>query len=290
MLKRLRDKIVIISLITVMIISSTCMSYAGSGDYLALGADLTAEQMATVLSLLDVDDVEDYTVITITNADEHQYLDSYVPYNQIGNVALSSVKIKDKFGSSIKVETHNIGYCTEDMYRNALATAGVEGAKVIVAGPYEISGTAALVGAIKIYEQMSGESVDDEVIEAAVDEITTTGELSDEIGEDGAAEAIIAKVKEDLADNPDMSDDELKEAIKQAAKEAGVTLTEQSLEKIKGMLKNLQNLDIDWDNVKEQSGDVLKNLKSVFEDVDIDTEQAKGFLQRAIDWVKQKIG
>ena len=48
--------------------------------YLALGADLSAQEQMTVLSLLGLDDinVDDYDIISITNADEHEYLDKYL--------------------------------------------------------------------------------------------------------------------------------------------------------------------------------------------------------------------
>ena len=46
--------------------------------YLALGADLTASQKKKVLELLNLDDNSDYKVITVTNKDEHEYLDSYL--------------------------------------------------------------------------------------------------------------------------------------------------------------------------------------------------------------------
>ena len=167
--------------------SMSSVAFAAEGDgYLALGSDLSESERNTVMDLLGVDDPENYNVIYVTNAEEHKYLDSYVDTDQIGSRALSSVLIKEQGGSDIDVEIHNIGYCTEGMYRNALQTAGVEGAEVVVAGPFEISGTAALVGTIKAYEEMSGEDVDDEVIEGAVDELTTTGEVGEELGDKGA--------------------------------------------------------------------------------------------------------
>ena len=48
--------------------------------YLALGANLTAEQQAAVLGLLGINPAElgDYDVIYITNEEEHQYLGNYV--------------------------------------------------------------------------------------------------------------------------------------------------------------------------------------------------------------------
>ena len=250
--------------------SLSSSAFAAEGDgYLSLGADLSESERNTVMDLLGVDDPDNYNVIYVTNAEEHKYLDSYVDSNQIGDRALSSVLIREKSGDDIDVEIHNIGYCTEGMYENALQTAGVDGAEVIVAGPFEISGTAALVGTIKAYEKMSGESVDDEVIEGAVDELTTTGEVGEELGDKEAAEDIISEVKEELADNPDMSDQEIEEAIRQAAQEAGYDLSDSTIEKIKSMIKNLQGLNIDWGGLKEK-------LQGI---------DAGGWFQKLVNWV-----
>lgn len=251
--------------------SMTSAVFAADGDgYLALGADLSESERNTVMDLLGVDDPANYNVIYVTNVEEHKYLDSYVDTNQIGERALSSVLIEEQSGDDIDVEIHNIGYCTEGMYRNALQTAGVEGAKVVVAGPFEISGTAALVGTIKAYEKMSGESVDDEVIEGAVDELTTTGEVGEEIGDKEAAEGIISEVKEELAENPDMTDQEIEEVIKEVAKEKGYDLSQSTLDRIKKLVKNLQGLDIDWGGLKDK-------LQGI---------DAGGWFHRLVNWVK----
>ena len=79
--------------------------------YLALGADLTAEQQATVLGLMGIDpaNLDNYDVVYVTNDMEHQYLDSYLPSKTIGSKALSSVLImKGKKGSGIQISTKNI--------------------------------------------------------------------------------------------------------------------------------------------------------------------------------------
>ena len=49
-------------------------------SYLSLGADLKPAEKEKVLSLLDVeeDDLDEYTVVTVTNQDEHTYLDDYL--------------------------------------------------------------------------------------------------------------------------------------------------------------------------------------------------------------------
>lgn len=125
--------------------------------YLALGADLTNEQKNQVLELMGInpDDIGNYDLVTVKNEEEHQYLDAYLDSSMIGTRALSSVVIvkRDK-GDGIHISTKNISYCTIGMYKNALATAGLEDADVIVAAPFPISGTAALIGAMKAYADM----------------------------------------------------------------------------------------------------------------------------------------
>ena len=58
--------------------------------------------------------------------------------------------------AGITVETHNIDWVTGDMYRGALLTAGIYDANIIVAAPFDVSGTAALLGIYKAYEDITG--------------------------------------------------------------------------------------------------------------------------------------
>ena len=148
----------------------------------ALGADLSAEQRATVLGLMGIteEQLAGYEVIYITNAQEHQYLDAYLDASVIGSKSLSSVMLKKGAkGSGVNVTTKNINYCTTGMYRNALLTAGVQDTEVIVAAPTQISGTAGLIGAVKAYEKVEGTAISDASLSSALDELITTGQLAD---------------------------------------------------------------------------------------------------------------
>ena len=109
---------------------------------------------------IELTDLDKYDVVYVNNDEEHKYLDSYISKSEIGKRSLSSVLItEDKKGAGLSVSTHNINYCTVGMYKNALATAGIADAKIIVAGPFPISGTAALVGTLKAYEEMTARSL-----------------------------------------------------------------------------------------------------------------------------------
>ena len=124
------------------------------------------------------------------------FLDNYIDPSLIGTRALSSVLVLPKeAGSGIDVTTENISFCTPDMYKNAFQTAGVDDADIIVAGPFEISGTAALIGAVKAYERISGITISDTVVDAAIDELITTGEIADAGGSKEDAAKLMAYIK-----------------------------------------------------------------------------------------------
>ena len=232
--------------------------------YLCLGADLTPEQRSKVLGFMGIEltDLDKYDVVYVNNSEEHKYLDSYISSSEIGTRSLSSVLItKDDKGSGLSVSTHNINYCTVGMYKNALATASIDDAKIIVAGPSPISGTAALVGTFKAYEEMTGKSIDDKVVDASLDELVTTGELNDSIdGNSQDVEAMIADLKEQIANGKLETEDQIREAIKEAAKDYDLNLSEDDISKLVSLLMKLKDLDIDWDSVINQASDWASKL------------------------------
>ncbi len=255
----------------VMMFAGPVTAYADSTPYVALGADLTEEQRSTVLSLLKVteEDLQTGTVFTVTNAEEHQYLDEYLDASVIGTRALSSCKVTaEAEGHGITVEAHNISYLTPSMYVNALATAGMKDASVVVAGPTLISGTAALVGAMKAYEAMSGNEVSVKALDAANDELTATGEIAEEIGDPEKAAELIAAVKEIIVSNKLSAEEDIKNAILDVAKELGVSLTDAMLERLVALMGKLAALDIDPDTIIEQAQSIFEKIKENGLDLD----------------------
>ena len=218
----------------------------------ALGADLSAEQRAEVLSLMELTeaDLENCTVIYITNAMEHEYLDAYLDASVIGTKSLSSVKItKKSSGSGIFVTTKNINYCTTGMYRNALMTAGMEDTDVLVVAPTPISGTAGLIGALKAYEVMTDKAVSDTALDTALDELITTGELAESLqgtADSDEVEALIAWLKGKIASGElDIGDEEsVRAAIAEGEQNFGVSLSEEEKQKIINLLKKLDSLGL----------------------------------------------
>ena len=204
------------TLLLTLMLGATALAAPKEGTIIALGADLSPEQRATVLSLMGVteEELSSYTVITITNSDEHQYLDSYLDPSVIGTKALSSVMVTPaESGHGVMVTTQNINYCTTGMYRNALLTAGVEDADILVVGPTEISGTAALIGALKAYEKASGETISDSTMDTALNELIATGEIASKSANSEEVEELIAFIKAKLAAGELETEEDIRRSI-----------------------------------------------------------------------------
>lgn len=224
----------------------------------ALGADLSAEQRAAVLSLMGIteEQLSGYEVVTITNAQEHQYLDSYLSSSVIGSKSLSSVLLKKKApGSGVNVTTKNINYCTTGMYRNALLTAGVQDTDVIVAAPTQISGTAGLIGAVKAYEQMEGTSIPDAALSSALNELITTGELTKaaENADSEEIEQLIAYIKEKVANGELETEQDIRAAITEGEEKFHVILSEEEVIKIVDLMNKLDSLGLNGDYLISQA-------------------------------------
>lgn len=248
---------------------SKVVNIDASEPILALGADLSEEQKQTVLSLMNLtnDDLNNMKVITITNSMEHEYLDSYIDPAVIGTKSLSSVLVTpQEKGHGVLVTTQNISYCTTGMYRNALLTAGVEDADILVVAPTNLSGTAALIGALKGYEQMSGETVSSETMDVAMNELITTGALAiDSEGADAETiEALFAFVKAKVAGGDIKTDADIEAVIAEGEEKFNVQLTQDEKQQIIDVMKKIQALGLDPKMLVEQAEDLYNKFGTDF--------------------------
>ena len=269
-------------LVMTMLCAGTIQAQAAGTGVLALGADLSADQRATVLSEMGITEAEaaSYETVTITNDMEHQYLDESLGSSVVGSHSLSSVLlIPQESGAGLTVETHNINYCTIAMYRNALLTAGVQDAKVIVAAPMPISGTAALIGAVKAYETYSGTTVSDEAINAATDELVLTGELSDELDSEQISD-LIAYLKQQIAEKGLDDPEKLTELVNEASDKMDLKLTDEQVSRIVALLLKLDNLDIDAGKLASQAKELYDKLDAM--GIKLDSEKVGNFVTRMV--------
>ncbi|MGI6026468.1 MAG: DUF1002 domain-containing protein [Candidatus Scatomorpha sp.] len=217
-----------------------------------IGANLTDEQIADVYKNFGISR-GDVTELRVTNADERKYLSGYVDESVIGTNSISCVYIEvlDE-GEGLDVTTSNINWCTSQMYVSALATAGITDAKIIVAAPFEVSGTAALTGVYMAYEDITGEELDETAKLVSTQELTLTAELADQIGSYDSVE-IVNELKLLLGETRNMTDDELRAEIVSIASDLGVTLTDTQINQLISLCRSLEKLNPDELKAKVES-------------------------------------
>lgn len=280
--------LVLALLFTVGIFGSANSAFAmEDGDYrIVFGADLTDEQRSQVIGMFGIQgEVDENRILTVTNAEERLYFEGKLPSGQIGQRSISSIYIcAMPAGSGLDIKTYNIDYCTEEMYRNVLTTVGITDAKIIVASPRVVSGTAALTGVYKAYESLTGNILSEYAKMAGVDELIATGQLAEMIGSDEATE-VINELKKILDETQKMTDDEVKQKIREIADDNDVSLTETEISQILTLARTLEGLDVEqlraraygladatrkatgWKKFTEGAKQTLEDIGNFFKDV-----------------------
>lgn len=271
-----------ISIVLAFVMLGSCVCFAdGSADSrTVIGADLNDEEIASVYKSFGIDrgDVKE---LTVTNADEREYLEGLVDESLIGTLSISCIYIEalDE-GDGLKVDVDNISWCTPDMYMNAMVTAGITDANVKIAAPFKVSGTAALTGIYKAYEDITGEKLDEDAKLVGTKELTITAELADEIGSADST-AIVNELKLMLDKTEKMTDEELRNEIKSIADEYDVTLTDEQIDRLISLCRSMEKLDIE--TLKQKVEEVQQYIKNITKTKD----SIENFLSNAADTVTE---
>ena len=250
-----------------------------------IGANLTDAQAAEVYSIFGVErgSVKE---LSITNDEERSYLDGLVDSALIGTNSISCVYLEIlPEGSGLEIETKNLTWCTRDMFINALVTGGVEDARIIVAAPFEVSGTAALAGIYKAYEDITGQTLDVTAKLISTQELVITSELAEQVGSYDAV-TIVNELKLILNETENMTDDELRAEIIAIAEEYGVSLTDSQIDQLITLCRAFEKMDVSelMDKV-EYVQNTVKKLAEAQEKVSGITETVKTVVERLAQFV-----
>lgn len=240
---------------------------ADSSKVVTLGANLTDSQKNSMYEYFGTSS-DKTEVIEVTNADERKYLEGVAPDEQIGTRTYSCSYVEPTTSGGIQVKVSNLTYVTSSMISSTLLTSGVENCNVVAASPIEVSGTGALTGIMMAYEKATGTTLNDDQKAAATDELVTTGDLANNIGQD-KAESVMNDVKKDVIEGGLTDADDIQNAVENAAKDNNVTLTQEQIDKISDLMKNISQYDYDvkalkntLDNIDGKSGGFFSNLWS----------------------------
>ena len=241
-IEKMKRSISIILLIAILASLGSAFAVDAGESRAVIGADLTDEQRAAVYATFGKTR-GDITELTVSISDEKLYLDGLVDPSVIGTRSISCVYIETlPVGSGLQVDVSNITWCSREMYINALVTAGISDAKLIVTAPIGVSGTAALTGVYKAYEDITGEPLSDEAKLASTQELVITAEIADQVGSYDAV-LIVNELKKILSETVNMTDAQVREEIKSIASANGISVSDAVIDQLVKLCRSLEGLD-----------------------------------------------
>jgi len=274
-----------ITFYTVLFAIAPNLSYVSAAEsdiseVVTLGANLSQSQQNQMFDIFGVSqDDSEVKVLKVTNQEEKEYLQGLVPDKQIGSRAISCVYVKILEGGGIDVKTKNISFVTEQAYANALVTAKIQDAQVYAAAPFRVSGTAALTGLFKAYEEATGEDISEEAKKVATEELVTTGEIGEETGEKEAVSELLSRVKERVVEENLKDPEEIRKVVEDVAGDMDIDLTPDQVEKIVSLMEKIAGLDLDIGTIRTQLEDVRSKLKEF-----LGGEKSQSVWQQVLDF------
>jgi uncharacterized protein YpuA (DUF1002 family) len=282
MKKKKTTRIVCGILAAVMIISllaSTIVTaFADEVKVVTLGADLSDEQRELILNYFNVSESE-VEIVTVTNEEEHAYLDGIATQQQIGKHTYSCSYVEPTSEGGIHIKTANLNWVTCEMIRNALITSGITNCNVICAAPIEVSGTGALTGIFKAYDTIEGEDLDEEKVALASEELVQTMSLAESIGQEEATD-LMSNIKEEVITEGISSEDDIKASLEEYCENNQIELTDEQIDALIQLLLDISKQEYSVEEVKQAYADVKEKVTEVKEAA----EEAKNIFQKIADW------
>lgn len=270
-----------------LLIGNVTFAHADSSKVVTIGADLTSTQKQTVLDYFGVKE-DEAVILEVNNLEERKYLQGIASEAQLGTKTFSCAYVEPaKKGNGINVKTANLTYVTSSMIASTLATCGVEDANVIAMTPLSggVSGTGALTGVMKAFEDATGEELDEDKKELASEELITTSDLGDEIGQDKAA-GIVNDIKADVIKNGTQDTNQIAETINNVTNNYNITLTPEQEKQISNLMEKIAKQDYDYNKLKNTFKNVSDSVDKNLEAAGISIKRSEGFFTSIGNWFK----
>ncbi|WP_347861626.1 DUF1002 domain-containing protein [Salimicrobium sp. PL1-032A] len=228
------------------------------------GDALSDAQKTEVSELLEVDQHEEVDEFTVTGQDIAEYISGNPNSNMY-----SSVKIlhQDSGGLNVDIVTPgNITEVTQEMYENALITAGVEHAEVYVASSVAVSGHSALTGIYKAYDA-KGATLDPDRMKVASEEL----DVATSIGEEGGISqeeisSLLTEIKKAIAEQNPVSREEVEQIVQEQLDTLQIELSPEDRERLVNLFDQMRDLNINFDEVQGQLDELADDFKNLIND------------------------
>lgn len=247
-----------IALVLALTIGCAVPAMADSRRVVTLGADLTQDQQNTMMKYFGVS-ADTVDIIYINNNDEREHLGSYVPLEQIGTKTFSCALVAPTTKGGIQVKTANLSWVTCNMIASTLSTSGVTNCQVVAASPFEVSGTGALTGVIMAYETANDVTLDEEKKDLANEELVTTGNLADAVGQSKAT-AVINETKLQVIENNVTDIGEINNIVNNVSNNYDVTISQDQSDEIAALMQKIAQQDYDITQLKATLERVQANV------------------------------
>lgn len=256
----LKKRISALLICSSIVLGSITPAYADGANVVTLGTNLSAEQKQMVLNYFGVKENE-VVILEVNNQEERKYLEGIATEAQLGTRTYSCAYVQPTSkGNGLNVKTVNLTYVTSSMIASTLTTCGITDANVIAMTPLSggVSGTGALTGIMKAFEDATGKPLDEEKKEIASEELVITGDLGENIGQDKAT-GVINDIKTEIIKNNTQDNIQIADTINNITNNYNVTLTPEQQEKLENLMTKVSEQDYDYKEMK----DALNSVKDV---------------------------
>ena len=147
---------------------------------------------------------------------------------------------------------------------------------------------------MKAFEDATGKPLEEDKKELASEELITTGDLGDDIGQD-KAKGIVNDVKTEIIKNNTKDTVQIAETINNVVNNYNVTLTDEQMTKLESLMEKISKQDYNYNEMKnalESVSDVVnENLSAIGENVNTGFfDGIKNFFAGIGDWFKGLFG
>ncbi|NMH71844.1 DUF1002 domain-containing protein [Bacillus sp. RO2] len=231
------------------------------------GGTLNDDQKQEVREHLNVKNPEMVEEITVTGEDLVTYIEGEDRNARMFSSAKITRKEKGEGLVITRATPENITQVTDDMYANALLTAGIEDAEVIVASPVKVSGHSALVGIYKAYE-VSGEALNKDRMEVANEELSIATKLAEEEGMDSEkVSELLTEIKKQIAEQNPATREDVEKIVEEQLAKLNIQLSEEDRQLLIDLFEKMRELNINFDSVKTQLEQISTDIKNKIDEV-----------------------
>ncbi|GAB2557190.1 DUF1002 domain-containing protein [Gracilibacillus alcaliphilus] len=233
---------------------------------LVLGEALSDEdkdKVRTILNATDPQQVDEYTVtaedlVTFINGDpsSNMYSSAKITRKNEGHGVVVNIVTPD-----------NITQVTNEMYANALLTAGVENALIEVASPMKVTGHSALTGIYKAFN-VEGESLDQDRMEVANEELDVATDLAEEAGIDQEqVSQLLSEIKQAISEQNPATKEDVERIVSEQLDKLNIELSPEDRAMLTNLFEKMRDLDIDFGKVTDQLEGIVGDIKGKLDEV-----------------------